>query len=114
MIHLDWHTDTQPPFGGTSYHAGAAFRIGVEEGLIDPWRTLQIGLQGPLASLDIENWSREHFTVITLDDILEHGIDWLAAETFASSARGRPISAWTSMSSIRRTRPGLPIPRLAA
>jgi guanidinopropionase len=81
MIHLDSHTDTQPPFGGTRHHAGAAFRIGVEEGLIDPARTLQIGLQGPLGDLDIENWSREHFTVITLDEILERGIPWLAAET---------------------------------
>jgi len=80
MIHFDSHADTFTEFGGTRYHAGAAFRIGVEEGLLDPARTVQIGFHGPPASLEQEGWSRDHFTVITLQDMLESGVERVASE----------------------------------
>ena len=80
MIHFDAHSDTYPEMGGTRHHAGAAFRIGVEENLIDPARTIQIGLHGPLASLTQDDWSRERFTVVTLEDMIDHGVDWVASE----------------------------------
>jgi len=80
MIHFDAHADSFGPVFGTKHHAGAAFRIGVEEGLIDPRRTIQIGLRAPMASLMQEEWSRAHFTVVTLYDLIERGIDWVASE----------------------------------
>ena len=79
-IHPDLHSDTWPPASGTKHHAGAAFRIGVEEGLIDPSWTLQIGFHGAVASLRMNDWAREHFTIITLEDVVDRGVDWLASE----------------------------------
>jgi arginase family enzyme len=73
------HIPIQPEAAGTRHHAGAAFLIGVEEGLIDPARTVQIGFHGPLA-LEGETWSRKHFTVIDLREVIERGIDWVASE----------------------------------
>jgi len=80
MIHLDSHSDSWPPASGTKHHAGAAFRIGVEEGLIDPGRTLQIGFHGAVANLRMNDWARERFTIITLEDVVDRGVDWLASE----------------------------------
>jgi guanidinopropionase len=80
MIHFDAHSDTYPPGAGTKHHAGAAFRIGVEESLIDPVRTVQIGLHGPVAFPGQDVWSHEHFTVITLQDMIDQGIDRVASE----------------------------------
>jgi guanidinopropionase len=80
MIHFDAHADSWGPSAGTAHHAGAAFFVGAEEGLIDPARTIQIGFHGAVASLQQEAWSRSRYTVTTMADIAERGIDWLASE----------------------------------
>jgi len=80
MIHFDAHCDALPEAGGTKHHAGAAFFIGAEEGLIDPSRTLQIGFHGPVGYLGQDDWSKAHYTVITLADFLAMGVDRVAAE----------------------------------
>ena len=80
MIHLDCHSDTQGPMGGAKHHAGAAFRLGVEEGLIDPARTVQIGFHGPMAMLSQDFFSYENFRVIPLKEMLAHNMEWVAAE----------------------------------
>lgn len=46
MIHVDAHTDTWDTFQGSKFNHGAPFRRAVEEGLIDPTRTIQIGIRG--------------------------------------------------------------------
>ena len=46
LIHVDAHTDTWDEFMGSRYSHGAPFRRAVEEGLIDPHRTIQIGIRG--------------------------------------------------------------------
>lgn len=80
MIHFDSHSDTYLPAAGTKHHAGAAFRIGVDEKLIDPARTIQIGLHGPIAHPAQDLWASENLTTITLHDILDQGIDRVAYE----------------------------------
>ena len=80
MIHFDAHADSWGPAAGTKHHAGAAFFIGEEEGLIDPARTIQIGFHGSVATLEQDDWSRSKYTVTTMADIVEKGIDWVAAE----------------------------------
>jgi guanidinopropionase len=80
MIHFDSHSDTYGPMAGTRHHAGVAFRLGVEENLLDPARTIQIGRNGSMASLIQDDWAREHFTVVTLQDVIDHGVDWVASE----------------------------------
>jgi guanidinopropionase len=80
MIHFDAHADSWGPSAGTANHAGAAFFIGAEEGLIDPKRTIQIGFHGSVAVLEQEDWSKANYTVTTMQDIIDKGIDWLAEE----------------------------------
>jgi guanidinopropionase len=46
MVHVDAHCDTWGEFSGSKYHHGAPFRLAVEEGLLDPRRTIQIGIRG--------------------------------------------------------------------
>jgi guanidinopropionase len=76
MIHFDSHTDTYGPAFGLVCHAGSGFRLGAEEGLIDPKRTVQVGLNGPLASLDQDHFSRDvGYRMIPLVEIHKRGIE---------------------------------------
>jgi arginase family enzyme len=45
-VHLDAHSDTGGPFDGVADHHGAPFRNAVLDGVLDPTRTIQIGLRG--------------------------------------------------------------------
>ncbi|MDA1155302.1 MAG: agmatinase [Proteobacteria bacterium] len=46
LIHIDAHTDTWDSFQGSKFNHGAPFRRAHEEGLIDPKKTVQIGIRG--------------------------------------------------------------------
>lgn len=46
MIHVDAHCDTSGPFDGTRFHHGGPFRNAVLDGVLDPARTVQIGIRG--------------------------------------------------------------------
>ena len=46
LIHIDAHTDTWDNFQGSKFNHGAPFRRAHEEGLIDPKKTVQIGIRG--------------------------------------------------------------------
>lgn len=50
LIQLDAHTDTWDSYFGSSLTHGTMFRRGLEEGVIDPHRSVQIGLRGSLYS----------------------------------------------------------------
>jgi agmatinase len=46
MIHIDAHCDTSGAFDGTKFHHGGPFRNAVLDGVLDPARTIQIGIRG--------------------------------------------------------------------
>ncbi|HXF55845.1 MAG TPA: agmatinase [Hyphomicrobiaceae bacterium] len=46
MLHIDAHCDTGGPFEGSRLHHGGHFREAVLEGVLDPERTIQIGIRG--------------------------------------------------------------------
>jgi guanidinopropionase len=74
MIHFDSHTDAAPEGFGTRNHA-AGFRIGTEDGLLDPKRTVQIGIRGHMALLEMDDWSKENFArVISTEDVVSKGV----------------------------------------
>src|SRR5207237_10281347 len=53
MIHFDAHTDLYDGyFGGFKYTHGTPFRRAIEEGVLDPKRTIQIGLRGSVYDFD--------------------------------------------------------------
>src|SRR3954453_1807907 len=47
MIHIDAHCDTSGGFDRTKFHHGGPFREAGLEGVLDPKRTIQIGIRGP-------------------------------------------------------------------
>ena len=74
MVHFDAHCDTGDDYLGSKFHHGAPFRRAVEEGLLDPKRTIQIGIRGSLNDLDI--WKFSHDTgmrVIYMEEFAERG-----------------------------------------
>jgi len=54
MVHIDAHTDTSDHEFGHKFTHGTPFRRAMEEGLLDPNRTIQIGIRG--AQNSEEGW----------------------------------------------------------
>jgi guanidinopropionase len=46
LVHFDSHCDTAPPIHGSGIAHGSPMRNAVESGLVDPERTIQIGIRG--------------------------------------------------------------------
>ena len=46
MIQIDAHCDTMGPFDNSRFHHGGPFRQAVLDGVLDPERTVQIGIRG--------------------------------------------------------------------
>lgn len=73
MVHFDAHCDTGPELFDHKHHHGGPFRVAVEEGLLDPTRTIQIGIRGPAEPL----WAFSYdsgMTVIHIEELYEQGI----------------------------------------
>jgi len=80
MIHFDSHTDATPAIPATRNHA-AGFMMGAQDGIIDPKRTVQIGIRGPVALLEQDDWAKENFaSVITTEDVVTLGVPHVVAE----------------------------------
>lgn len=50
LVQFDSHTDTMDEYFGRRYNHGTPFRRGVEEGLLDVDRSIQVGIRGSLYS----------------------------------------------------------------
>lgn len=75
LLHFDAHTDTVDSYFGQKYTHGTPFRRAVEEGLIDPASSIQIGMRGSMNSVNEYDDSRKlGFEVITTDELVEMGI----------------------------------------
>src|SRR3712207_1175187 len=48
LVHLDAHADVWEQYYGVKYFHGTVFKRAVEEGLVDPHRSVQAGLRGAL------------------------------------------------------------------
>ncbi|MEQ1663861.1 MAG: agmatinase [Bdellovibrionales bacterium] len=76
LIHFDAHMDTYPAAWGCEYHHGTFVRHAVEEKLIDPKKSIQIGLRGPLAGADDLDFVKKHsLRATTIDDIRIGGLE---------------------------------------
>ncbi len=82
MVHFDAHTDTWDGyFGGFKYTHGTPFRRAIEEGLLDPKRTIQIGIRGALYSDAEDTWGQEQgIRVIDIDEFHAMGLEAVMAE----------------------------------
>ncbi len=70
LILLDAHADTWDSYYGEKYFHGTPFRRAVEEGLIDPSRSVLAGMRGPLyAAADLDVPREMGFEVITGEEL---------------------------------------------
>ncbi|HWE19837.1 MAG TPA: agmatinase [Hyphomicrobiaceae bacterium] len=62
LVHIDAHCDTGAPFEGAKFHHGGPFRNAVLAGVLDPERTIQIGIRGGAEYL----WEFSHVSGMTV------------------------------------------------
>ncbi|NOV27347.1 agmatinase [Cupriavidus necator] len=91
MVHFDAHTDTwNRYFGDNLYTHGTPFRRAIEEGLLDPKRTVQIGIRGALYNDSENDWGeRQGIRVIDIDEFQSMGIDAVIQEARRVVGNGR-------------------------
>ena len=81
MVHIDAHCDTWGEFFGSKFTHGAPFRLAVEEGLLDPKRTIQIGIRGGQNVMDGIEFSLSHgMRVVFMDEFTTLGVERVIAE----------------------------------
>ncbi|WP_169544430.1 agmatinase [Sneathiella aquimaris] len=73
LIHIDAHCDTGGSFDETKFHHGGPFRNAVLDGVLDPTRTVQIGIRGSAEYL-WEFSKKSGMTVIHAEEIPGLGI----------------------------------------
>ncbi len=81
LIHIDAHCDTGDDYLGSRFHHGAPFRRAVEEGLIDPKRTIQIGIRGTTNDSDMWGFSRDSgMRVLDMEEFHDRGWSFAVEE----------------------------------
>jgi guanidinopropionase len=73
LVHIDAHCDTMGEIDGSKFHHGGPFRQAVLAGVLDPERTIQIGIRGPAEIF----WGFSYesgMTVLHIEDVDQIGI----------------------------------------
>jgi guanidinopropionase len=73
LVHIDAHCDTMGAYDGSKFHHGGPFRLAVLDGVLDPERTIQIGIRGSSNMF----WEFSHssgMTVLYMEDFMAMGI----------------------------------------
>ena len=74
LVHIDAHCDTMGEIDGSKFHHGGPFRQAVLAGVLNPERTIQIGIRGPAEIF----WGFSYesgMTVLHIEDVDRIGID---------------------------------------
>ncbi|HEX3536743.1 MAG TPA: agmatinase [Stellaceae bacterium] len=78
LIHFDAHVDTWPDSFGQRFGHGSPFFHAIEEGLVEPRRTVQIGIRSPMQKA-VHDWTAgKGVTILFAEDVHEHGPKWAA------------------------------------
>ncbi len=81
LVHFDAHCDTEGSYMDNPFHHGTPFWHATTEGLIDPQRTVQIGIRGSLSDADQWAFSREAgMRVIGIEEYFDLGYKGVIAE----------------------------------
>jgi agmatinase len=87
LVHIDAHCDTMGAYDGSKFHHGGPFRLAVLDGVLDPQRTIQIGIRGASSMF----WEFSHvsgMTVIYMDDFMRMGLAAVAEKARAVAGDG--------------------------
>jgi agmatinase len=75
LVQYDSHPDTWDAYFGQKHTHGTPFRRAVEEGLLDPSRSVQVGMRGSLYDAGDWNDARDMgFDLVPTDEVRELGI----------------------------------------
>jgi guanidinopropionase len=75
LVQIDAHSDTIDEMLGKKYANGTPIRRAIEEGLVDPKRTVQVGIRGTLFKADDLDWAKNQgITIFDMDDCAEMGL----------------------------------------
>ncbi|MFO1468844.1 MAG: agmatinase [Steroidobacteraceae bacterium] len=77
MIHIDAHCDTGGIYDDTKFHHGGPFRYAVLDGVLDPERTIQIGIRGG-SNVIWEFSYASGMTVLNIEDFTAMGVEAVA------------------------------------
>jgi guanidinopropionase len=82
LIQFDSHSDTNDSyFGDNKYTHGTPFRRAIEEGLMDPKRSIQIGIRGSKYAADELDYPlKAGIRIITIEEYFDLGVEKVCAE----------------------------------
>ena len=90
MVHVDAHTDTWGEIWGSKFHHGAPFRLAVEAGVLDPNRTIQIGIRGGQNFMEGIEFSQSHgMRVVFMDEFSALGVERVIQEARKTVGEGK-------------------------
>jgi len=90
MVHVDAHTDTWGEIWGSKFTHGAPFKLAVEAGVLDPKRTIQIGIRGGQNFMEGIEFSRDQgMRVVFMDEFSSLGVDKVIEEARKVVGDGR-------------------------
>lgn len=73
LVHFDAHVDTWPDSFGQRFGHGSPFYHAIEEGLVDPHRTVQIGIRSPM-DRSVHDWTvGKGVTILFAEAVHERG-----------------------------------------
>ncbi|RYF51394.1 MAG: agmatinase [Comamonadaceae bacterium] len=92
VIHLDSHTDTNPPTPESLHNAGTQFHYAATEKLVDTSATYHIGLRGTTTMPNGFARTRAlgYDKLITMNDVMQRGMDDVLQQLQAQ-LKGRPV-----------------------
>jgi agmatinase len=75
LLHFDAHSDTIPDYFGRDHNHGTPFYWAIEEGLIKPEHSIQVGIRGPLYSKDSLDYAKDKgLQIITGPELHDMGL----------------------------------------
>lgn len=80
LVHIDAHCDTAGTYEGCKFHHGGPFRLAVLDGVLDPEKTIQIGIRGSSEAI----WEFSYtsgMTVVHIEEVMDMGIPALIKKT---------------------------------
>ncbi len=82
MIHFDAHTDMNDVyFGDSKYTHGTPFRRAIEQGFLDPERTIQIGIRGLKYETSDFDWALDQgVRIVEIEELFERGVESVMKE----------------------------------
>jgi len=89
LIHFDAHVDTWPDNFGQKLGHGSVFYHAIGERLIDPKRTIQIGIRSPVERA-VYDWTiAQGVRIVSAEDVHLHGPEAVAAAIRETVGNGR-------------------------